>query len=300
LHKIDVSENNTIIIVIAMRRQTASKKEAKMILLHSLQDTDICCGRGKGFINHPGNQKFQDIIHANLERYSVATSKNGKSKVVSSIVSDLLDNGARFVKKDTLSGKWYDIGISQAHEKTGHAIRDHILNKSKRHAKQAIEKSKIDESSRNVLILQEAPGVVEVKSSVPDLVIEARTRIEELLKERDQALMQQQPDLISSGCSDLTRFGAMAVPIAVPAMLAKNELLFGGGLGANKERRKQIGDYIDLFVAEQQYGVSHQKSAHYDLSRQEVLEVCSLLAVYEQPEEESNERLTTIFPSDWL
>jgi hypothetical protein len=144
-----------------MMTSTKKTEEAKSVLVDSLQDTDICCGRGRGFYVHPGNLKFQETIRANLERYSTATSKKGKIDVVSSIVSDLRDQGVRFVKKDTASGKWYDIGRVQAHEKTGHAIRDHILNKSKhRQAEQAIEKKKLHASQntamrRNAICLKE-------------------------------------------------------------------------------------------------------------------------------------------------
>lgn len=97
----------------------------------SLQQNDVCCGRGKGYIKHPGNLLFQKAILANLETYASAKTKTEKSQVVASVVSDLFRRGVRFLKKDIATGQWYDIGQTLSHEKTGHAIRDFLLNRSK-------------------------------------------------------------------------------------------------------------------------------------------------------------------------
>jgi hypothetical protein len=87
---------------------------------------DICCGRGKGFFNRPGNKLFQDTIRENAECYRNAKSKSLKSAIVTSLVRRLTEQGARFVKKDPqANGRWYILSPSLAHEKTGHAIRDH-------------------------------------------------------------------------------------------------------------------------------------------------------------------------------
>lgn len=108
-----------------------------------LRDVDVCCGRGKRHLKHPGNKKFQEAVLASLDAYAQASTKTEKSKVVSAIVSSLMASGARFVKKDSKTGKWYDIGEVQAHDKTGHAIRDHILNKSKKHATEMIREARM-------------------------------------------------------------------------------------------------------------------------------------------------------------
>ncbi|KAG7362085.1 hypothetical protein IV203_025751 [Nitzschia inconspicua] len=92
--------------------------------------TDILCGRGKAFANHPGNKSFSDVIKRNLDRYIDAPKRQDKSLVVASVVSEILNYGARFVKKEKVSGRWYQMNEDQAHEKTGHAIRDLIKSKS--------------------------------------------------------------------------------------------------------------------------------------------------------------------------
>jgi hypothetical protein len=87
-------------------------------------DLDVCCGRGKIYMNHPGNRVFKRLVRDNLRRYAGAPSHAEKSFIVSWIVGRLLSTGSRFVKKSNATGKWYHIGEAQAREKTGRAIRD--------------------------------------------------------------------------------------------------------------------------------------------------------------------------------
>lgn len=98
-------------------------------------DLDICCGRGKGFFKHPGNKLFQDSVRENVESYTKARSKNMKSAVVTATVNRLLEQGLRFLKRDPqANGRWYVLSTAHAHEKTGHAIRDHWMQKKRQGA----------------------------------------------------------------------------------------------------------------------------------------------------------------------
>ena len=137
------------------------------VLFDALGENDICCGRGRGYINHTvslqsrdggggrltaifvarinrassnrmmksmsffqGNKEFKRIVQSNLGAYIKASTKGEKVQIVKWIVSELHQNGARFVKIDETTGKWYDIGLVKSHEKTGHAIRDFIKARS--------------------------------------------------------------------------------------------------------------------------------------------------------------------------
>jgi hypothetical protein len=94
-------------------------------------DTDILCGRGKAYSNHPGNKMFSRFVKNSLQRYVDAPKRIDKSMVVASVVSQIMDvAGARFVKQDKSSGRWFQMNEDQAHEKTGHAIRDLIKSQS--------------------------------------------------------------------------------------------------------------------------------------------------------------------------
>lgn len=93
-------------------------------------ETDILCGRGKAFASHCGNRNFSETVRENLHRYLDAPRRVQKSKVVASVVAEILQSGARFVKQEKASGRWYQMNEDQAHEKTGHAIRDLIKSRS--------------------------------------------------------------------------------------------------------------------------------------------------------------------------
>ena len=93
---------------------------------------DVCCGRGKRNWNHEGNVWFRNLIQANVDRYICAPSKTDKTAVVISVVEQVRREGAFFVKQDDDSGRWYDIGDTQAREKVGHSLRDQVTAQKKK------------------------------------------------------------------------------------------------------------------------------------------------------------------------
>ena len=93
------------------------------------RDFDILCGRGRGVWEHPGNRRFKSLIEAQAEKYATARNKMDKGVVVASIVDSIREEGILFVKKDSKSQRWVDIGEYQAREKTSHAMRDHICKR---------------------------------------------------------------------------------------------------------------------------------------------------------------------------
>ena len=154
-------------------------------LLDAIRPEDICCGRGKGWINHPGNVKFQDIIQANHQIYTNNQTKNGKSRVVAKIVTEIQASGSRFVKKHKASGKWYVIGRTQAHEKTGHAIRDYILNQGKRRQPKKVIKKALKVAAfrnRNILPQTELSTILpqqELSAILPQKELSSSKTIQE-------------------------------------------------------------------------------------------------------------------------
>ena len=122
---------------------------------------DIVCGRGKGYLKHEGNIRFSTVIQANLQRYARAPRRFDKSLLVVSIVDYLRATGARFIKLDRKTKRWYDIE-DQAHEKTGHAIRDQLSSlglslKKQTKPRQKI-KSKIPAISHPEIVTSETQG----------------------------------------------------------------------------------------------------------------------------------------------
>jgi hypothetical protein len=132
-------------------------------------DTDILCGRGRAFRQHPGNKVFNKTIRHNLQRYVNAPKKMDKSIVVATVVRLLRASGARFLKQDKKSKGFYEVAADQVHGKTGHAIRDLL--------KAQPEHQKITKAPRPVEMFSslKAPRPVEMFSSLSGHEILRRT-----------------------------------------------------------------------------------------------------------------------------
>ena len=94
------------------------------------RDIDILCGRGRGAWNHTGNRRFKTFVNAHAQQYASSKTKMDKGALVASMVDKLREEGVLFVRKDTKTQTWYDIGEYQAREKTSHAIRDTVYKTS--------------------------------------------------------------------------------------------------------------------------------------------------------------------------
>lgn len=140
-----------------------SKKNNKMSSLLILPlnftptSTDILCGRGNVFSNHEGNRYFGRIIRSNLRPYRDAGSRPEKIRVVDGILQDIRSAGARFVKLDSETKRWYELNDVLAHQKIGHAIRDTIRllrAKSKSTKTNTVKQSKIAKRQRQQTTLK--------------------------------------------------------------------------------------------------------------------------------------------------
>lgn len=225
--------------------------------LFELRDRDIVCGRGKGCWNHPGNQMFQTIIHASVERYSGSKSKNEKSLVVASIVEGLCNSGSRFVKEDKKTGGWYDIGQTQARDKTGHAIRDYMMNRSKREARATLRIKKQSIKGKGTKVPKHKnESLPTIKPSTVKLMPYFCPSYERL------------PKLFLS--SKKQPFDSLSVP---PIPLNPR---FSNG---QRQQGLEIFDVVDLLVNQAGSVVSGlQPVSSHDLSAQEVLELYELLS----------------------
>ena len=82
-------------------------------------ENDVICARGSRAFQHPGNQRFREIIKENMAAYSSAeNNRMEKSNIVSRIVDFVSDSRGVVVKKDE-SGEWFQVGLTAAREKVG-------------------------------------------------------------------------------------------------------------------------------------------------------------------------------------
>mmetsp|Transcript_31852 Transcript_31852/g.53233 ORF Transcript_31852/g.53233 Transcript_31852/m.53233 type:complete len:147 (-) Transcript_31852:69-509(-) len=77
-------------------------------------DVDVICGRGKGSLKHDGNARYLQLIRDNMDKYRSAQKKVDRSVIVTNIISSLRNEGARFVRCEDRTGRWWEIGDEEA------------------------------------------------------------------------------------------------------------------------------------------------------------------------------------------
>jgi hypothetical protein len=87
-----------------------------------LHKTDILFGRGKGFQNHPGNQRMREVI----EKYKVqyhSLKRSEKQELIEAVYKELTEEGARFLKKLDNEDAWVKVDRPVALQKVSHTLR---------------------------------------------------------------------------------------------------------------------------------------------------------------------------------
>lgn len=103
------------------------------VYVNVVGEHDVLCGRGAGVNNHPGNQRFRELVKFNRGDYKRTNSKRVKSEIARSIVATIYGHGGRFLKKVSPNANanadedecvWIDVGTHKANEKTSQALRE--------------------------------------------------------------------------------------------------------------------------------------------------------------------------------
>ena len=90
-------------------------------------ENDVLCGRGGRINAHEGNVQFRDIVMANKKEYLAKTTKKLEKQHIAARVVEFirtLDPPGRFLKEDSDTGLWYDVGDAKAIKKAGQALRE--------------------------------------------------------------------------------------------------------------------------------------------------------------------------------
>jgi hypothetical protein len=93
--------------------------------VYKLHKSDVVFGRGRGFQDHPGNQRMRDMIEKYKTQYH-SLKREGKRKLVESVYKEIKDGGGRFLKK--LNGEyeediWVVVDRPIAFQKVSHTMR---------------------------------------------------------------------------------------------------------------------------------------------------------------------------------
>jgi hypothetical protein len=85
---------------------------------------DILCGRGGKSNNHPGNRRYRQLVSDMKSSYRRIGSKSAKTDLSRAIVDHVYKYGGRFLKADTLAGRYIILTPDESRKKTSQALRE--------------------------------------------------------------------------------------------------------------------------------------------------------------------------------
>ncbi|CAJ1950196.1 unnamed protein product [Cylindrotheca closterium] len=83
---------------------------------------DILFGRGRGFQEHPGNQRMLKIISKYKQAYK-SQKRSKKREFVEAVYDEITRDGSRFLKKLEGENCWVEVSIPISLEKVSHTLR---------------------------------------------------------------------------------------------------------------------------------------------------------------------------------
>jgi hypothetical protein len=98
------------------------KPTSDPVIIYTVQEFDILCGKDKTYAKHRGNVLYKALIDENAGRYQDASTKQEKMNITKEIVHKLhVQYRSRFIKPH--GDHWALINDSLARDKTSHALR---------------------------------------------------------------------------------------------------------------------------------------------------------------------------------
>ena len=81
------------------------------------------CLLGRGHSLWPGNRRYREIIARHCHAYATASKNKEKMVITSRIVSEVQQDGGRFLKEDAATGKLLEVSLASARLRVGQ-VRD--------------------------------------------------------------------------------------------------------------------------------------------------------------------------------
>lgn len=85
--------------------------------IDSPSTNDILFGRDSDSWNHEGNRRFRIVVANYQDEYHATTARTKKVEIVAKIVEELRGSGARFLKRDSKTKKWFEVDRKASIEK---------------------------------------------------------------------------------------------------------------------------------------------------------------------------------------
>jgi hypothetical protein len=96
--------------------------DPNVLRIEKPEPNDVLFGRGRGFQEHPGNQRMLEIIDRYRKTYK-GQKRNKKQEFVVAVYEAITKDGVRFLKKNKEDKFWVKVSIAVALEKVGHTLR---------------------------------------------------------------------------------------------------------------------------------------------------------------------------------
>lgn len=90
--------------------------------VYDIKERDILLGRGRGFQDHPGNRRMRGIVEKYKIRYHSLT-RTLKKKLIQKAYMEIIQSGARFLKKLGKEDGWVVVDSPIAFQKISHTMR---------------------------------------------------------------------------------------------------------------------------------------------------------------------------------
>ena len=91
------------------------------------KDLDVLFGRGGSSNNQRGNKRYQAIVESRAIEYAGLTGRNEKTNLSWEIVKQLKKEGARFLRKDKVSGLYFETTDDEFRKKVSQRLRERAL-----------------------------------------------------------------------------------------------------------------------------------------------------------------------------
>jgi hypothetical protein len=99
-------------------------KPAKSRYVTEVLQWDVLSERGGKANHHDGNKRYRKVVTQMKAQYRGIAQKQDKTQLSRSIVEYVGNYGGRFLKKDTKTGKYYEMTPAEARKKTSQALRE--------------------------------------------------------------------------------------------------------------------------------------------------------------------------------
>jgi hypothetical protein len=104
--------------------KSARTKKGRVYIADDIREDDVLCGRGGRSNNHPGNKRYRQVVNDFRIMYQNTEAKTVKTDLSRAIVEHCCFYGARFLKTDNASGRYFVLTKAEARKKTSQALRE--------------------------------------------------------------------------------------------------------------------------------------------------------------------------------